>query len=51
MIGQKADAFYQAASHRGALSEEPALQVRNLSIGSRVQDVSFWISTRAKSSA
>ena len=41
MIGQKAEAFYQAASHRGALSNEPALEVRNLSIGSRVQDVSF----------
>ena len=41
MIGQKADAFYQAASHRGVASTVPALEVRNLSIGSRVQDVSF----------
>ncbi|MGA2762743.1 MAG: sugar ABC transporter ATP-binding protein [Spirochaetia bacterium] len=41
MIGQKADAFYQASSHRGAVSSVPALEVRNLSVGSRVQDVSF----------
>ena len=41
MIGQKADAFYQASSHPGAVSSAPALEVRNLSVGSHVQDVSF----------
>ncbi|HET6413118.1 MAG TPA: sugar ABC transporter ATP-binding protein [Anaeromyxobacter sp.] len=41
MIGQKANAFYHAGSHRGAVSIDPALQVRSLSVGARVQDVSF----------
>jgi len=41
MIGQKANAFYHAGSHQGTASKAPALQVRNLSVGTRVEDVSF----------
>ncbi|HVP17416.1 MAG TPA: sugar ABC transporter ATP-binding protein [Spirochaetia bacterium] len=43
MIGQEADAFYQASSHRGAISSVPALEVRNLTVGTRVLDVSFQL--------